>query len=288
VARDFAGGEKGRDDLFAETPPLEAKRLLLSRAATTRKGKKKMRKLMFIVARKAHLNPKCEADVYIDLPEECNCPEWYCGKFNFWLYGFRPAAAAWEKHYSQLLEGVGFIRGESCGVVFYHEERDVSLAVHGDGFTFSADDVDLWWIRDLMASWFEIKVRAILGEDCHDDKEVVILGRRVRWTEEGIEYEADPRHREEIISYFGFEEGSRALAVNGDKDIKEEEGDEEDLVKSEAKVFRGLAARQNFLSLDCPDLQFPSKSCSREMATPKIGSWRKLKNWPDIWWGGRG
>ena len=109
VARDFAGGEKGRDDLFAETPPLEAKRLILSRAATKRDGKRKMRKLMFIDARKAHLNPKCEADVYIDLPEECNCPEGYCGKLNYWLYGFRPAAAAWEKHYSELLEGEGFI-----------------------------------------------------------------------------------------------------------------------------------------------------------------------------------
>ena len=36
VARDFKGGEKHRDDLFAETPPLEAKRLLLSRAMTKR------------------------------------------------------------------------------------------------------------------------------------------------------------------------------------------------------------------------------------------------------------
>ena len=34
VARDFKGGDKDRDDLFAETPPLAAKRLLVSRAAT--------------------------------------------------------------------------------------------------------------------------------------------------------------------------------------------------------------------------------------------------------------
>eukprot|EP00973_Karenia_brevis_P020932 2878905-Karenia_brevis.AAC.1 len=32
VAKDFKGKDKGRDDLFAETPPLEAKRMLLSRA----------------------------------------------------------------------------------------------------------------------------------------------------------------------------------------------------------------------------------------------------------------
>ena len=31
-------GDKDRDDLFAETPPLEGKRLLFSRAATRKKG----------------------------------------------------------------------------------------------------------------------------------------------------------------------------------------------------------------------------------------------------------
>eukprot|EP00973_Karenia_brevis_P017455 2394800-Karenia_brevis.AAC.1 len=36
VAKNFKGDDKGRDDLFAETPPLEAKRLLMSRAMTKR------------------------------------------------------------------------------------------------------------------------------------------------------------------------------------------------------------------------------------------------------------
>ena len=31
------------------------------------------------------------------------------------------------------------------------------------------------------------------------------------------------------------------------------------------------------MSQDCPDLQFPSKPCSREMAKPKRGAWRMLK-----------
>lgn len=116
VARDFKGNDKDRDDLFAETPPLEAKRMLISRAATRRKDGR-YRKLMFIDAKEAHLNPKCEGDVYVSLPEECGRPEGMCGKLNYWLYGFRPAAAAWEKLYAAKFESVGFKRGESCGVV---------------------------------------------------------------------------------------------------------------------------------------------------------------------------
>ena len=68
VARDFKGGDNDRDDLFAATPPLESKRMLLSRAATFKNGKL-TRKLLFIDAKKAHLNPRCQADVYIELPE---------------------------------------------------------------------------------------------------------------------------------------------------------------------------------------------------------------------------
>ena len=99
VARDFKGGDKDRDDLVAETSPLEAKRMILSRAATRRRDGK-MRKILFIDAKKAHLNLKVEGDVYIELPEEANCPPGMCGKLNYWLCGFRPAAAAWEKLYS--------------------------------------------------------------------------------------------------------------------------------------------------------------------------------------------
>ena len=276
VARDFKGQDKDRDDLFAGTPPLEAKRMLFSRAATRTKDGK-FRKLLFVDARKAHLNPKCEEDVYILLPEECGCPEGMCGKLNYWLYGFRPAAAAWEKLYCGLLEGVGFARGDSCGVVFYHVERDLSVAVHGDDFTFCGLEEDLLWVRDLMASWFDIKIRAMLGIDEKDDKEVVILGRIVRITEQGIEYEADPKHRRLILEHFGFDDGSRLLSHNGDKDDKEEEWEREDLDKEEATIFRGLAARMNFLGLDCPDLQFPIKQCSREMAKPQRGSWKRMK-----------
>ena len=104
VAKDFKGNDKDRDDLFAETPPLEAKRILLSRAAT-RRPDGRLRSLMFIDAKKAHLNPKCEQDVYVELPGEYGVPQGMCAKLNYWLYGMRPAAAAWEKHYSQVLEG---------------------------------------------------------------------------------------------------------------------------------------------------------------------------------------
>ena len=64
---------------------------------------------------------------------------------------------------------------------------------------------------------------------------------------------------------------------NGYKDEKDVEGDDEELNAEETKSSGGVAARLNYLSLDCPDLQFQVKEGSREMASPKRGSWKVLK-----------
>ena len=114
---------------------------------------------MFIDAKKAHLNPKCEEDVYIELPTEAKRGVNQCGKLNFWSYGFRPAAQAWEKFYAEKLEAAGFIRGIGCSVVFYNEELDMSCEVHGDDFAFWGYDKDLRMLAKEIEPWFELKVR---------------------------------------------------------------------------------------------------------------------------------
>ena len=68
-------------------------------------------------ARKAHLNPKCEKDVYIELPSEVGAKEGMCGKLDFWICGMRPAAQAWESLYAGKLEGEGFERGVGNAVI---------------------------------------------------------------------------------------------------------------------------------------------------------------------------
>ena len=117
-----------------------------------------------------------------------------------------------------------------------------------------------------------------MGPEEEDDKHVAILGRHVRWTADGIEYEADPKHRKLIMEHFGFDEESSGLVYNGERDWrKEEEWEEVLLEKEEAMVFRGVVVRAIFLSLACPDLQFPVKQMSREMAKPMVGSWKRMK-----------
>ena len=107
VARDLKGLDRQRYDFFAATPQLEAVRAVLS-MADTKSSKSPVKKVMMIDAKKAHLNPRCKEDVYIELPPEVGAEPGQCGKLNFWLYGFRKAASAWEDFYVEVMGGGRF------------------------------------------------------------------------------------------------------------------------------------------------------------------------------------
>ena len=74
---------------------------------------------MYLDAKKAHLAPLCEQDVYVELPTEAEVQEDERGKLVRWLYGRRPAAQSWGEYYSALLGGgEGFRRSKSVPVAF--------------------------------------------------------------------------------------------------------------------------------------------------------------------------
>ena len=58
------------------------------------------------------------------------------------------------------------------------------IVVHGDDFTFLGAEEDLRRIAAKMEEWLEVKVRGILGTDPEDEKEMVILNRVIKITEE--------------------------------------------------------------------------------------------------------
>ena len=62
-----------------------------------------------------------------------------------------------------------------------------------------------------------VKVRATLGPEPPDDKEESILNRVVRWMEDCLLYEADPRRVEKLLRDAGLED-CKALTTPGVKE----------------------------------------------------------------------
>ena len=192
------------------------------------------------------------------------------------MYGFRLAAAAWENHYAGGLEEEGFRRGVVTPVSFYHEKRDVNLAVHGDDFTFTGDQKGIEWAEGVMKRRYKVKVRARLGLEEGDDKEATLLGRTLRWHDWGISCEADPKYRKHVLESLGLSEESKSLNSPG---MKEEGGKDSDgpRVMGDDTLYRSIVASINYMSTDQPDIQYACKEACRDMSAPTAGSWLKLK-----------
>ena len=96
-------------------------------------------------------------------------------------------------------------RGRAASTIFCHLKTHVCVVVHGDDFPFAATS-ELGKMRSRLCEWCDVKVRDLLGSGKRDVREIEILGRSLRWTEEGLEYEASDQHRQARLKGLGLSE----------------------------------------------------------------------------------
>jgi hypothetical protein len=80
-----------------------------------------------------------------------------------------------------------------------------------------------------------------------------------------------------ILEHFGLDESSKMLPKTGDKEDDKAETEEVKMSAEEVTVFRGVAARANYMSADCPQVQYATKEVCRDMAAPTVRAHEKLK-----------
>ena len=104
---------------------------------------------------------------------------------------------------------------------------------------------------------------------------MTILNRKVSWDGTKIIYTADDKHAKVIVEEMGLKSDSKGLTS---PIVKEEDNAEvEELSRDEAKHFRRVAARANYLGQDRPDIQCAVKEICREMSRPTTKGSGRLK-----------
>ena len=193
VAQEFSKGKLST--IFAATPPLEAKKALLSMAVTEGIGHGDgwCYKLELIDIKRAYFYAPAKRNVYVKLPME-DATNGYCGKLNKSMYGTRDASLNWEIEYIRFMNKVGFTTGISSPCLFYHKAKDIRAVIYGDDFTLLGDEKALDWFRKEIKAEYACEFKARLGPDGNDDKSVRLLNRIVEWNNEGITIEGDQRH----------------------------------------------------------------------------------------------
>jgi hypothetical protein len=207
-----------REDVFAATPPLEAKKILFSLYTS-----RERLCLDFIDVSTAYFHAKARREIYVELPKE-DWEEGVCGMLEKSMYGARDAARHWEMEYTEMMVEAGFTPGVHCPYAFWHKERDVRVVVHGDDFTVLGKKESLDWFRKVISSSMDVKFRERL--ESGKEGAVRILNRIVTSIKDGIEYGADQRRAETIVKEAGLEENSKEVVTPGvnEKEDEHEEG----------------------------------------------------------------
>ena len=147
----------------------------------------------------------------------------------------------------------GFTPGEYNPCTYYHFTMNIKTLVHGDDFVSSGAGASLRWFKEKLEARFEIKSK-IIGIQEEEEKEVRILNRIIRVTENGWEYEPDQRHADLIVRGLGLEKAKGCVTPGEELKEWEEEEDSQILDPNLQREYRGLAARANYLAVDRPDL----------------------------------
>jgi len=280
VAKEFH--EKDSDDnLFAGTPPLEALKAMVSEAATARAGRTGDKVMLIADVSRAFFEAKARRKICVELVEEDKTvkdkEQDMVGLLELSMYGTRDAAINWQEEVARAMAGWGFRRGRYNPCLYWHRERGLKVLVHGDDFVAVESRDNVKWLKEKLASRFEIKT-TIIGDGKEEEQEGKVLNRIVRVTEQGWEYEADQRHAEIIIEGMKLGEAKSVSTPGGEEEKGwEEEEDSEELDPEGATRFRAMAARANYLALDRADIQYAVKELCRCMSKPTVGGKKKLK-----------
>ena len=130
--------------------------------------------------------------------------------------------------------------------------------MHGDDFTSSGPKRQLDMLKAKMEEKYELKENYRIGPGPEDAREARILNRIVRWTADGLEYEADPRQGEKMVESLGLG-GAKSLGTPGVKQTHGAVKEDRALGEGKRTAFRAVAARGNDLAADRPEVQFSAK-----------------------------
>ena len=93
--------------------------------------------------------------------------------------------------------------------------------MHGDYLTTAGPKSCLDWLESTPEAHYELKRSGRLGPGHQDDKEATVLNRGVRWTPQGLEYEADPRQAEKLLEAIDLD-GANSVAKPGLEPLAEQ------------------------------------------------------------------
>ncbi|CAE7232267.1 RE1, partial [Symbiodinium sp. CCMP2456] len=245
-----------RDDVASGTPPLKARRMNLSHAATKAPGARANKKL---IARYdvsvAFFHAESIGKIAVVPSKDLDQSRlWFLNKA---INGTREVSKQWTAKILKNKKKWGFLEIESVPGLFYHPVHDIMVGCHGDDFLASGEKPALEFLDGLMLEEYEVKILPKLGE--------------------GYTWEADGKYARLLTQEINLEGGKGVDTPASKETRKNDRFAEEELSPEEASEFRRLAGTALYLSLDRPTIQFAKSDITAGMAKPRRIHMHRLK-----------
>ena len=117
----------------------------------------------------------------------------------------------------------------------------------------------------------------MLGAGPKDASEIIMLNRRVQWTEAGIRISPDPRHVKDIIEELGLKGAKPADTPMIVSQSSKKDSDSRALSMRDATLYRRLVAKLNYLAMDRPDIRYAASTMGIQASSPKDADMVRLK-----------
>ena len=108
-------------------------------------------------------------------------------------------------------------------------------------------------LRDAFGKRFQCKFT--VAHDKHDNSELKMLNRSIRFVRGGVEYEGDRRHAKTVIQMLHLEDVKAVHTPHVGKASTQEVDRGEFLSPDEMTKYRSCVAIINFIGMDRPDIQ---------------------------------
>ena len=231
---------------------------------------------------RAHFYGIAERDIYTilleSLPEELH-EDGFVAKLVNTMYGTQDAARIWGETWIPLLEAHGIQIGTSNRSVFGNTH--LKGLCHGDGFMVIASRRRLMELGDMLESKFDVRRTGILGLGPGFDKELVMLNRTIRISDEDdcIELEPDAKHVHQMVKDLGLQDAKGVDTPRVKMSVLEAQDVEYSptLCQSGARTYRSATMRAAYLSQERVDINEAVKALSRAMANPREGHLAQVK-----------
>ena len=155
--------------------------------------------------RRAYFYAEEKRDTFVELPDyvPAEFRATHDGKLRKALYGTRPAAASWGDELRKGLANCCLTVGTVSRCCFRNESGSVAGRVHGDDIFVAGRRQDTAKMGATLKKRWETRDQ-IIGAKHHDQKELHILNRTLRWCKDGLVFAANVRHGREVVDELGL------------------------------------------------------------------------------------